>query len=64
MDKRKKSYSAAEKRAYYIGYGMAIGFMKHGKKYKAMLNPVEQKSYGNGFDDYIFSMNKNKKKGR
>ena len=64
MDKRKKSYSAAEKRAYYIGYGMAIGFMKHGKKYKGMLTAQEQESYGNGFDDYISNMNKNKKKGR
>ena len=55
-NKQKKSqYSAAEKRAYYIGVGAAMGLGKwpHVKRNMDKLSPLEKESFKNGFDDHL-----------
>ena len=58
MDKnklKKPQYSAAEKRAYYIGVGAAVGMgnVKNVKRYMGKLSPLEKQSFKNGFDDHL-----------
>ena len=48
-----KQYSAAERRAYYMGCGAWIGFGKAAgiKKAVAKMTAKEKESFYNGFDD-------------
>lgn len=65
MEHKKKSYSTAEKRAYYMGLGAALG---HGtvKGIKQTLNSFPDKkmkdSYSNGLDDGLKRNTKFRKK--
>ena len=63
MQNKKKSYSAAEKKAYYMGYGAAQSGGNVGKIKKIMsdMPPKIKESYKNGFDDGLVSNLKNKK---
>lgn len=67
MDK-KKTYSAAEKKAYYMGYGAALVGAKFERIKKVMgnMSPAIKESYKNGLDDgYMKNVQKPKKiKGR
>ena len=68
MVHNKKSYSAAEKKAYYMGYGAAVAGAKFERLKKVMVNmpPAIKESYKNGLDDgYLKNVQKPKKiKGR
>ena len=57
MSKQAKKYSAAEKKAYYMGLGAAIGFgrLKEIKKARSKMSVAEKESFGNGFDAYLFA---------
>ena len=64
MDKN-KTYSAAEKKAYYMGYGAAVAGAKFERIKKVMVNmpPAIKESYKNGLDDgYLKKRSKTKKK--
>ena len=50
MSKQAKKYSAAEKKAYYMGLGAAIGFGKGIKKTMSKMSVAEKNSFRNGFD--------------
>lgn len=56
----KPQYSAAEKRAYYIGVGAAVGMgnVKSVKRYMGKLSPLEKESFKNGYDDHLLKRNK------
>ena len=51
----KPKFSSAEKKAYYIGIGAAIGLGKfaHIKRYMSNLSALEKQSFKNGFDDRL-----------
>lgn len=55
MQNKKQTYSAAERRAYYIGVGAAIATKKKiGKTIKGM--PIKEKqSFQNGFDETLLN---------
>lgn len=56
VEKREnKRYTSAERKAYYMGVGAAIGFGKTREidKVRKRLSPIEKKSFYNGFDDYL-----------
>lgn len=68
MNKNKQNkaqYSSAEKRAYYIGVGVAMGLGKFAyvKRQMERMSPLEKESFKNGFDDHLIRR-ANKKKGR
>jgi hypothetical protein len=63
----KKTYSAEEKKAYYMGYGAAVAGAKFERIKKVMVNmpPVIKESYKNGLDDgYLKNVQKMKKNKR
>lgn len=56
--KPRKRYSAAEKRSYWIGYGVALSgsgpVLGHGKSsFTGFLNESEAESYSNGYSKGI-----------
>ena len=63
MDK-KKTYSAAEKKAYYMGFGAAKtgGNVGRIKRLMKDMSPKIKESYKNGFDDGLSDNMKNPKK--
>lgn len=64
----KQTYSAAEKKAYYMGFGAAVAGAKFERIKKVMgtMSPAIKESYKNGLDDgYLVNVRKPKKyKGR
>ncbi len=69
MANEKKTYSAEEKKAYYMGMGAALVGAKAERIKKVMgsMSPAIKESYKNGLDDgYLKNMRKSKinKKGR
>ena len=66
MDK-KKTYSAAEKKAYYMGFGAALvgAKVERIKKVMVSMSPAVKESYKNGLDDgYMKNVQKSKKNKR
>ena len=63
MDK-KKTYSAAEKKAYYMGFGAAKsgGNISAIKKIMNSMSPKLKESYKNGLDDGFLDNVKTRKK--
>ena len=61
----KKKFSSKEKRAYYIGFGAAMGGAQWGfiKKGTKNFSSAEKKSFNNGFDDFFMRNSKKEKKG-
>ena len=55
-----KQYSAAERKAYYMGIGAAIGFGKVSeiKKATSKMSEKEKRSFYNGVDDRAVTRNK------
>ena len=61
MDKKKK-YTSAEKKAYYVGLGAAISHGKFGRIKDIMqkLSPSVKTSFGNGLNDGYVKKNMKK----
>lgn len=53
VNQQTKRYSAAERKAYYMGVGAAIGFGKVSEIKRAAnrMSETEKRSFYNGFDD-------------
>ena len=58
MERNKKSYSAAEKKAYYMGLGAVVAGAKAEGIRKAMstMPPAIKESYKNGLDDGLMKI--------
>ena len=65
MNKKKRTFSALEKKAYYMGFGAAVagGEARKIKKFMDGLSPAIKESYKNGLDDgYMKNLQKPKKR--
>ena len=51
--KETKRYSAAERKAYYMGIGAALGVQRKIGSTIKNLSKEEKKSFGNGFDETL-----------
>ena len=51
--KNKRTYSAKEKNAYYMGVGAGVGFGKKIKTFAGKMTADEKRSFYNGLNDYL-----------